>query len=58
MAQQIEIHEPDDETVEIKVNGNVIISANHDEHGWAGMALAINTAGRLGGALGVPVVRT
>ena len=38
------IRHADDETVIVTVGGVEIITANHDEHGWAGMELAQKTA--------------
>jgi hypothetical protein len=43
----------DDEVEEIRLNGEYLVSTNHDEHGWAGMEAARNLvtaiAKRLGG---------
>lgn len=36
-AVTVTIERPDDETMEVHVNGEVVASANHDEHGWSGM---------------------
>ena len=38
------IQRPDDESVVILVNGEVIAHANHDEDGWSGVAAVVNTA--------------
>ncbi|MEV5211392.1 hypothetical protein AB0K35_28350 [Micromonospora sp. NPDC053740] len=40
----VTVERPDDETVEIHVNGQVVASANHDEHGWSGMDAVEKTA--------------
>jgi hypothetical protein len=51
----ITIERPDDEHIEIYVNGVVVATADHDEHGWDGMdavertAVAIRRALSLGG---------
>lgn len=41
-----------DEVVEIEVDGTVVVTVNHDEHGWAGMEAAITVAKQLAGRLG------
>jgi hypothetical protein len=41
---ELEIERPDDETLTVKVGGELIAGANHDEHGWAGMDLLETTA--------------
>ncbi|MFY1595450.1 hypothetical protein [Micromonospora sp. WMMD737] len=47
----ITIERPDDEHIEIHVNGEVVASANHDEHGWSGMDAVERTALAVAGAL-------
>jgi hypothetical protein len=41
---ELEIERPDDETLTVKVDGELIAGANHDDHGWAGMDLLETTA--------------
>lgn len=41
---ELEIERPDDETLTVKVGGELIAGANHDDHGWAGMDLLETTA--------------
>lgn len=43
-GQELEIDRPDDETVIVKVGGQLVAGANHDDHGWAGMDLLETTA--------------
>lgn len=45
----------DDEVVSIQVDGAEVASANHDEHGWAGMEAVINTSTAVARALGAEV---
>lgn len=44
-----------DEQVEIRVNGETVADANHDEHGWDGMEAVINTATAIAKAAGMRV---
>jgi hypothetical protein len=44
---RLDIIHKNDENVEIRVDGRFVISANHDEHGWAGMNLVKQTAKRM-----------
>lgn len=53
--KQIEIRR-DDETISIRIGRRTVASANHDEHGWAGIELIENMAKEVGIALGLPVV--
>lgn len=46
---------PDDDHVEVHVNGTEVASANHDEHGWSGMDAIVNTATSIARAAGIPV---
>lgn len=41
---ELEVERPDDETLTVKVGGELIAGANHDDHGWAGMDLLETTA--------------
>ena len=43
-GQELEIRQPDDEHLEVWIGGREIASANHDEHGWSGMAAVQSTA--------------
>jgi hypothetical protein len=43
-GQELEIRQPDDEHVEVWIGGREVASANHDEHGWSGMAAVQTTA--------------
>lgn len=45
----------DDEVVSIQLDGDEITFVCHDEHGWDGMKVAIDTATRLAEALDVEV---
>lgn len=45
----------DDGVVSIQIDGDEITYVCHDEHGWAGMEVAIDTATRLAEALGAEV---
>lgn len=46
---------PDDEHLEIIYQGDVLVSANHDQHGWEGMEGIAGTAKAVAAALGHPV---
>lgn len=43
-GQELEIRQPDDEHLEVWICGQEVASANHDEHGWSGMAAVQSTA--------------
>lgn len=43
-AIDVSIERPGDETVEIRINGEVVASGNHDDHGWSGMDAIEKTA--------------
>jgi hypothetical protein len=43
-AQALEIRQPDDEHLEVWIGGHEVASANHDDHGWSGMAAVQTTA--------------
>ena len=43
-GQELEIRQPDDEHLEVWIGGREVASANHDEHGWSGMAAVQTTA--------------
>lgn len=53
----VSIERPDDETIQVYVNGESIISANHDEHGWSGMDAVEKTALAVARACGAEVAR-
>lgn len=48
----VSIERPDDERIEVHVNGQVVATANHDEHGWSGMDVVEKTALAVARALG------
>lgn len=52
----VEIQRPDDETAIVLVDGKPVIHANHDDHGWAGIDIAVQTATIIAKALGARVV--
>ncbi len=52
MNARVSIRYVDDEHVEILVNGDVVASANHDEHGWSGMDAVVAAALAVAKALG------
>ena len=52
---RIEIMRPTDEHLDILVDGEVIASFNHDDHGWSGMEAAEQLVVRLAGKLGLEV---
>ncbi|MFG3709496.1 hypothetical protein [Micromonospora sp. NPDC047730] len=41
---RISIERPDDERIQVHINGQEVASANHDEHGWSGMDAIERTA--------------
>jgi len=51
----VSIERPDDENIEVHVNGSVVASANHDEHGWSGMDAVEKTALSVARAFGAAV---
>lgn len=51
--RKVDIRRPDDEHLEVVVNGEVVATANHDEHGWDGMGAVERTALAVARALGV-----
>ena len=52
---RIEIQRPTDEHIDILVDGDVIASFNHDDHGWSGMEAAEQLVIRFAGKLGLEV---
>lgn len=48
----VTIERPDDEHIEVHVNGQVVATANYDEHGWSGMDAVVKTALAVARALG------
>lgn len=52
---RIEIMRPTDEHLDILVDGEVIASFTHDDHGWSGMEAAEQLVVRLAGKLGLEV---
>lgn len=57
-AFAITLRRTDDEHLDIEVNGNVVASANHDEHGWSGMDAVEKTARAIAEAAGISVEET
>lgn len=51
----VSIERPDDEHIEVHVNGQVVASADHDEHGWSGMDAVEKTALAVARAFGAEV---
>lgn len=54
-AVAITIRHPDDDHLEIEVNGTVVATANHDEHGWSGMDAVEKTTRAIAQAAGIAV---
>lgn len=50
------VKRPNDEAMEVALDGKHIISVNHDEHGWAGMELVRTTIKEISRVLNIPVV--
>lgn len=44
---------PNDETIRILVDNEVLVTVNHDEHGWAGMDIAVKVAKAIARKVGV-----
>ena len=55
MTDKIVIRWVNDEEIHILLNGKVVQHANHDEHGWDGMQLAMDLCRALGGGMGASV---
>jgi hypothetical protein len=53
----ITLHEVDDETVEVLVNGEHLITLTHDEDGWSGMGRIENMLEELAARLGISFSR-
>ncbi|MEV4197038.1 hypothetical protein [Micromonospora globbae] len=51
----VTIERPDDEEIEVHVDGQVVASANHDDHGWSGMDAVERTALAVARACGARV---
>lgn len=49
------IYRPDDEKMAVHLNGQYIGSANHDEHGWAGMDMFEKTITKIAEVLNLPI---
>lgn len=51
----VEIRRPHDEIIDLLIDGREVASANHDDHGWAGMAafekLAVTLVRAFGGEI-------
>lgn len=52
---KLEIRRPDDETLEVWLDGELITWANHGEHGWSGMDAVEKCAVGIARALAIPV---
>ena len=55
ISLHITIVHPDDEHLNIEFNGEVVASANHDEHGWSGMDAVEKTARAIAEAVGLDI---
>jgi hypothetical protein len=53
----VTIDRPDEDRIEVHVNGQVVATANHDEHGWSGMDAVEKTALAVARAFGGTVAR-
>lgn len=56
MRPVIEIHRLDEEHVVIRVNGENVQYASHDDDGWAGMDAVVNTAKGIAKAIDAKVI--
>lgn len=56
----LRLHTPgfNDEQLEVRLGDELLLTADHDRHGWDGMDLARNLVTRLGEHLKIPVLRT
>ena len=54
----MKIIKEDDESVEIWIDGNFIMSANHDEDGWSGMEMLETTARNIAKQLNLNIVES
>jgi hypothetical protein len=52
------LNRPDDERLEILVNGESVGDFDHDRHGWSGMEAAEDLATAIAGKLGIPLIET
>lgn len=55
MSARIVITDDGDETVFIHLDGELLISPNHDDDGWAGMKRIIQTVEKIAAATGLRV---
>lgn len=54
----IRLNRPDDERLEILVDGESVGDFDHDRHGWSGIEAAEKLATAIAGKLGIPVIET
>lgn len=52
-APQLVLHRPNEETLQVLLGEDVLVTLTHDEHGWAGMAAAEQLVTQLTKALGL-----
>ena len=48
---------PDPEKLEVYLDGTLIASTNHDEHGWAGIDMVEDVVEAIAEQLGIRIVR-
>lgn len=58
MAHTITLNRPDDERLEILIDGTEITTVSHDSVGWAGMEAVENVARGLAKKLGIQLDET
>ncbi len=58
MSHKITLNRPDDEKLEVIVDGECVSSVTHDSVGWAGMEAVEKLAYGLAEKLGIPVEET
>jgi hypothetical protein len=56
VTDKIVIRWVNDEAIDIELNGLVLVTANHDDHGWDGMRLAIDLTRAIAGGMGASVM--
>lgn len=55
MSTSIYLERPDDETLLVRIEEDVVASVNHDEHGWSGMSAVENVVREIADAFGIEV---
>lgn len=58
MPHKMTINRPDEESIEILIDGEVVGGANHDTDGWSGMERVEKMAMRIAKKLGMEVDET